>query len=81
MNSTNSTSGGIFINSPGAGAVNYNTVNAQTAGNVELRAVSAATLTDIDAANGTITASVTEGLQNLEREHVKQCPRSSLRAS
>jgi hypothetical protein len=34
-----------------------------------------------DICGHTITASVTEGLQNLEREHVKQCLRSSVRAS
>src|SRR5262249_1568222 len=63
-NATKATSGGIFVNSlggtgAGSGPVNFNTVSAQTAGNVELRAVTARTLTNIDAANGTIQATVT----------------------
>ena len=44
------------IGAAATGAVNFNTINAQTAGNVELRGVTDTTLTNVDAANGTILA-------------------------
>ncbi len=59
VNGTNSTSGGVFLNSlggtgPGTGAVQFGTVSASTAGNIELRAATGATLTSVTAASGTI---------------------------
>ena len=64
VTATNTSSGGIFLNSlggtaAGVGAVDFSSIQANPAGNVELMAVTGSTLTDVDAANGTIDVLVT----------------------
>ncbi|MCY2986810.1 MAG: hypothetical protein NTY19_02965, partial [Planctomycetota bacterium] len=61
MNATNTTSVGIYLNSIGVGAVNFNTINAQTAGNIELRSANDTTLTSVTAGNGSIQALTAQG--------------------
>lgn len=59
VNATNTTSGGIFLNS--LSVVNFNNIQAQTAGNIELTSSLAATLTTVNAASGNVNATVTSG--------------------
>ena len=59
VNATNTTSGGIFLNS--LSVVNFNNIQAQTAGDIELTSSLAATLTTVNAASGNVTGVVTSG--------------------
>jgi hypothetical protein len=59
VNAINTTSGGIFLNS--LSVVNFNNINAQTAGNIELTSDLAATLTTVNADSGNIIATVNSG--------------------
>jgi hypothetical protein len=59
VNATNTTSGGIFLNS--LSVVNFNNINAQTTGNIELTSDLAATLTTVNADSGNIGATVNSG--------------------
>ncbi len=59
VNATNTTSGGIFLNS--LSVVNFNNINAQTTGNIELTSSLAATLTTVNADSGNIDATVSSG--------------------
>ena len=54
LTATNATSGGVFINALGSGGMGA-TIHANTLGNVELRTDETVTLTDVDAANGTLS--------------------------
>ncbi len=56
ITATNATSGGVFLNSLRTpGATTFQSVQANTAGNIELRSAAGAVLTNVVSANGSIT--------------------------
>lgn len=63
VTATNTTSGGIFLDGVRIGGIDFNAIEAQTAGNIELTSIAGATLTAVNAVGGSATADAT-GLLN-----------------